>query len=164
MNLDRQTEDQHRQSVWSLCKRSATFSWNRLLAYSRSQIHDCSVKKLNAMAWVRERTIPTERPPLVDEVSANFCWYRVSRGQRDGFLRPYSRFSRPKPLLFISSSSSIVLTRLSGPRSRPTTQKIWQRRESNPDLWICSQELWPLDHWDGSVKKRLMKTYNGKRC
>jgi hypothetical protein len=23
--------------------------------------------------WVRERTIPTERPPLVGEVSANFC-------------------------------------------------------------------------------------------
>jgi hypothetical protein len=26
----------------------------------------------NSVAWVRERTIPTERPPLVDEVSANF--------------------------------------------------------------------------------------------
>jgi hypothetical protein len=30
-------------------------------------------KKLNAVAWVRERTILTERPPLVGEVSANFC-------------------------------------------------------------------------------------------
>jgi hypothetical protein len=36
----------------------------------------------------------------------------VSRYQRDGSLRPYSRFSRPEPLLFLSSSSSIVLTRL----------------------------------------------------
>jgi hypothetical protein len=45
---------------------------------------------------------------------------------RDGFLRPYSRLSRPESLLFLWSSSSIVLTRLSGPRSRPTTsQKIW---------------------------------------
>jgi hypothetical protein len=35
-------------------------------------------------------------------------------------------FSRPQPLLFLSSSSSIVLTRLSGPRSRPiNSQKIW---------------------------------------
>jgi hypothetical protein len=37
---------------------------------------------------------------------------------------PYGRnigFSRPQPLTFLSSSSSIVLTRLSGPRSRPTT-------------------------------------------
>jgi hypothetical protein len=29
--------------------------------------------KLNSVAWVRERTIPTERPPLVGEVSVNFC-------------------------------------------------------------------------------------------
>jgi hypothetical protein len=31
-----------------------------------------SIKK-NSMVWVRERTIPTERPPLVGEVLANFC-------------------------------------------------------------------------------------------
>jgi hypothetical protein len=31
------------------------------------------VKKLNSMVWVRERTIPTELPPLVGEVIANFC-------------------------------------------------------------------------------------------
>jgi hypothetical protein len=64
------------------------------------------------------------------------------RGQCDGSLRPYSRLSRPQPLHFLPSSSSIVLTRLSGSRFRPiTSQKIWQRRESNPNLWICSQEL-----------------------
>jgi hypothetical protein len=77
--------------------------------------------KLNSMVWVRERTIPTERPPLVGEVSTNFWGSRVPRGQRDGSLRPYSRISRPEPLLFVPSSSSVVLTRLSGPRSRPTT-------------------------------------------
>jgi hypothetical protein len=52
------------------------------------------------MVWVRERTIPTERPPLVGEVIANLCGYRVSRGHRDGSLRPYYRFSRQEPLLF----------------------------------------------------------------
>jgi hypothetical protein len=50
---------------------------------------------INFMALVRERTIPTERPPLVDEVSATFCGYKVSRGQRNGSPRPYSRISRP---------------------------------------------------------------------
>jgi hypothetical protein len=30
--------------------------------------------KLNSVAWVRERTMLTELPPLVDEVSANFSW------------------------------------------------------------------------------------------
>jgi hypothetical protein len=29
--------------------------------------------KTNSMASVHERTIPTEGPPLVSEVSANFC-------------------------------------------------------------------------------------------
>jgi hypothetical protein len=31
------------------------------------------IVKKNSMVWVRERTIPTERPPLVGEVIANFC-------------------------------------------------------------------------------------------
>jgi hypothetical protein len=31
----------------------------------------------NSVSWVREGTIPTERPPLVDEVNINFCGYRV---------------------------------------------------------------------------------------
>jgi hypothetical protein len=52
------------------------------------------------MVWVRARTIPTERPPLVGEVIANFGEYRVPPGQRDGSLLPYSRFSRQEPLLF----------------------------------------------------------------
>jgi hypothetical protein len=99
------------------------------------------------MAWVRERIIPTERPPLVGEVTANFCGYRVPRGHCEWFIRPYSRLSRPEPLLFLSNRSSIVLMRLSGLCSRPTTsRKIWQRRESN-----CSQELWPLDHRGGPL-------------
>jgi hypothetical protein len=32
--------------------------------------------KLNSVTWVRERNILTERPPLVGEVSANFCLQR----------------------------------------------------------------------------------------
>jgi hypothetical protein len=30
-------------------------------------------KNLNPVAFVRERTIPTKRPPLFGEVSVNFC-------------------------------------------------------------------------------------------
>jgi hypothetical protein len=46
-----------------------------------------SNKQRNSVAWVRERSIPTERPPLVGEVNANFCGQRVSRGQRNGSPR-----------------------------------------------------------------------------
>jgi hypothetical protein len=44
--------------------------------------------KTNSVAVVRKRTIPTERPPLVGEVSANLCRYKVLRGQRNEFPRP----------------------------------------------------------------------------
>jgi hypothetical protein len=36
------------------------------------------------VAWVREPTILTERPPLVGEVNDNFYGLKVPRGQRDG--------------------------------------------------------------------------------
>jgi hypothetical protein len=68
----------------------------------------------------------TKCPPLVCRVSANVCKWRVLRGQHSGSLQPYSRISRPEPLLFLPSSSSVILTRLSGHRSRHTAaQKIW---------------------------------------
>jgi hypothetical protein len=102
------------------------------------------------VAWVRQRTIPTERPPLIGEVSENFLRMKGATWSAWRIPTAYFWLSRPEPLLFLPSSSSIVLMRLSGPRSRPTiSQKIWYRRKSNPDLWICSQELWPLDHRGG---------------
>jgi hypothetical protein len=73
-------------------------------------------------AWVPEQSDRRLSAKLVP----TFAVRRVPRGRPNGSLRPYTRFFRPEPLLFLSSSSSIVLTRLSGPRSRPTTsQKIW---------------------------------------
>jgi hypothetical protein len=67
------------------------------------------------------RTIPIERQPLVGEVIANFFADRVCHvvsvtdpyGHILGFL-DRSRYT------FLSSSSSVVLTRLSGLRCRPT--------------------------------------------
>ena len=37
------------------------------------KLEELTKLKLNSVALVRERTIPTERPPPVGEVSANFC-------------------------------------------------------------------------------------------
>jgi hypothetical protein len=69
-------------------------------------------KQTNSVAPGRKRTISTERPSLVGEVSVNFWGYTVSRGQRDGSLWLYSRLSRSEKLLPLLSSSSVVLTRL----------------------------------------------------
>jgi hypothetical protein len=47
-------------------------------------------ERTNSVVLVRERTIQTERPPPVGEVSANFFAGRgVSRGQRNGSPRPF---------------------------------------------------------------------------
>jgi hypothetical protein len=58
--------------------------------------------KVNTVEFVRERTIPTERPPLVGEVTANVYGYWISRGRRNGSLWPYSRLSRPESIQFHS--------------------------------------------------------------
>jgi hypothetical protein len=58
----------------------------------------CSNKKLHGLS---PRANYTDRATAACRRSvANFCGYRVPRGQRDGFLWPYSRFSRQEPLLF----------------------------------------------------------------
>jgi hypothetical protein len=57
---------------------------------------------------------------------------------------PYGRIlgiSRPEPLLFVPSSSSVALKRLSGPRSRPTAFFFGSAGNRTRDLRICSQEL-----------------------
>jgi hypothetical protein len=78
------------------------------------------------MASVGEQTKPNEKQPLVGVVSVNVCGKRESRGDRGRSARLYSRIYRQELLLFLPSSMSIVLTELSGLRSRPiTSQKIW---------------------------------------
>jgi len=48
------------------------YSYNgNKINYVRTQSN--TTKKLNSVALVREPTIPTERPPPVGDVSANFC-------------------------------------------------------------------------------------------
>jgi hypothetical protein len=97
--------------------------------------------KKNSMVWVRERTIPTQRPPLVGEV-------RVPRGQSDGSRRPYSRFSRQEPLLFYQVAPQLYSRDWVGPVPDPLLLFVVPGNRSR-DPCICSQELWPLDHRGG---------------
>jgi hypothetical protein len=69
----------------------------------------------NSGALVRQRTIPTDRPPLV-EVSAKFSGQRVSRGQRNESSQPLIIQVAPQ----LSSRVQV------DPRSiRTVSQKIW---------------------------------------
>jgi hypothetical protein len=90
---------------------------------------DIPTKKLNSMVWVRERTIPTERPPLVDEVIANFLRIEGSTCQRDGSLRPYSRFSRQEHI-----SLNITV--------------FWDITLSKKWIYPCNRPWRPIGLWD----------------
>jgi hypothetical protein len=72
-------------SVTLLClieSESCVFCWKCVrccVVLKRQGVFDTLARQRRiqtAVAWVRERTIPTERPPLVGEVSANFCGWR----------------------------------------------------------------------------------------
>jgi hypothetical protein len=56
---------------WSSVSIYHTFKMSQEIASTGT--HKVTVQtETNSMVWVRERTIPTERPPLVGEVIANF--------------------------------------------------------------------------------------------
>jgi hypothetical protein len=61
----------------------------------------CLKLKLNSMVWVRERTIPTERPPLDRRSDCQLV--RIEGATWSAWLIPpavFSRFSKQEPLLF----------------------------------------------------------------
>jgi hypothetical protein len=95
--------------------------------------------KINSMAWVRERTIPTGRPPLLGEVSANRGCYVVSvtdpYGLILGFLdRSHYFYFQVAPQLYsrgwLDPVPDPLLLRKSGSVGNRTR-----------DLCFCSQEL-----------------------
>jgi hypothetical protein len=67
--------------------------------------------------------MPTERPPLVGEVSAKFADRGCHVvGVTDLYDRIFGLLDQRR-CFFFQVAPQIVLTRLSGPRSRPTTSQ-----------------------------------------
>jgi hypothetical protein len=115
-----------------------------------------SIKKSSSSIVLTRLSEPRFRPTTSQKIWQNresnpdlwICSQEQTTGpQRRSFLSYLTKNTLLLCYTYHSVNSSVVLTRFSEPRFRPTTsQKIWQNRESNPDLWICNQELWPLDH------------------
>jgi hypothetical protein len=123
-----------------------SLSYTQLSEPFRIHLSQDTIQWCSSVDNVRHCHVPNKQTPWSESASELYrpsdsrLWAKlvptfadrgVPRGQRDGSLRPYSRVSRPEPLLFLPSSSSVLLTRLSGPRSRPTTsQEIFHERQS----------------------------------
>jgi hypothetical protein len=116
-----------------------------------SQLVYAFLQKLNSVAVVRKRTIPTERPPLVGEASAKLlrvedvAWsgQRILTAVNLGFLdRSHHFFIQVVPQLSSRGWVDPVPDPLPLKKSGRAGNRTW-------DLWICSQKLWPLDHIGG---------------
>jgi hypothetical protein len=100
-------------------------------------------KKLNSVASVRERTIPTERPPLVGTKECHVVSMTDPYGRILGFLdRRRYFFIQAAPQLYSRGWVDPVLDPL-------FLRKSGSADNRTRDLWIYSQELWPLDHRGG---------------
>jgi hypothetical protein len=89
----------------------------------------------------------TERPPLVAEVSANFCWWRVSRGQRNGSARPLISIFKTRSRYFsIQIAPQLSSRGWVDPVSDTLLLKnLVAQGNRIQDLWICNQELWGFE-------------------
>ena len=102
---------------------------------------------LNSVALVRERTIPTKRPPPVGEVMPTFA----DRGCHVvSATDPHGRFN----LCFLDRSRYFFIQVAPQLTSRgwvePVPDPLLLRKSGSAgnrtrDLCICSQKLWPLD-------------------
>jgi hypothetical protein len=68
------------------------------------------------------------------------------------------RFSRPEALLFFQVARQLSSRGCVDPVPDPLLLRKSDSAE-NPtrDLWICSQELWPLDHRGGPKVEKVLK-------
>jgi hypothetical protein len=110
--------DQFQQSVCRTIFLVSVLEYTKILrSCPLFGLHLIQVSRNYCTPWhlVRRRNILTELLQVIGEDSPNFWWYR------NGSLRSLiSVFWTGAATFFYSSSPSVILTRLSRPRSRPT--------------------------------------------
>jgi hypothetical protein len=82
----------------------------------------------------------------------------VPRGQGDGSLQPYSRFSRQEPLLFYQVAPQLYSRGWVDPVPDTLLFFVVPGNRTR-DPCICSQELWPLDHRGGQENSTSWTKY-----
>jgi hypothetical protein len=114
--------------------------------------------KRNSFALIRKQTILTKRPPFVGEISAIFRGYRRMRGQCNGSPWPLiSVFYTHSHYFSIQIASQLYSRGWVDPVPHPSLlRKSGSAGNWTRDLWICSQELWSLDHRGGSLPRSTL--------
>jgi hypothetical protein len=100
------------------------------------------------MALVRKQTILTERLPLVGEVSANFCGWRVSLGQCSRSPQLYSQFLNWNRYYFFQVPSQLYSRGWVDPVPDPLLLRSGSSGTRMRTSGSVARNSWPLDHRD----------------
>jgi hypothetical protein len=90
----------------------------------------------NSVASLCKRIIPTERPPLVGEVSANFLRIEGATWSTWRIPRPYSRFSRQEPLFFYQVAPQLCARGWVEPGPLDLAKKLWPLDDGGGHLFL----------------------------
>ena len=102
------------------------------------------------MALVRERTIPTERPPPVGEVVPTFAGRGGVTWSAQRVPTAVLCFLDQSRYFFIQVAPQLTSRGWVDPVPNPLLlRKSGSAGNRTRDLCICSQKLWPLDHRGG---------------
>jgi hypothetical protein len=115
----------------------------------------CVVHLFRNVALVRNRTILTERPPYVSEVSTNFCGKKVSRGQRNWSPRPLiSIFQIRRRYFSIQVAPQLFSRGWVDPVPDPLLlRKSGSAGNGSPVLWICRPQRRSCLSLDARIKQ-----------
>jgi hypothetical protein len=103
--------------------------------------------KINSVAWVRERNIPTQRPPLSEKLALTFEYivcHVVSVTDPYGHILAF--LDRCRYPFFQVASQLYSRGWVDSVPDPPLLRKSGSAGNRNLNLRICSQELRPLDH------------------
>jgi hypothetical protein len=135
--------------------------WNNVRAVTSKQIE----LQTNPVDLDRKPTVPTEEPPLVDELRAKY--FRI-----EGYIVETGTGLTAVNLRFLDQSRfNQIVPQLSTPGSMdPVSTHSLLLRESGRtwnrtlDLWICSERLWLLHYrWRSQLRtQQRNKTENKK--
>jgi hypothetical protein len=139
-----------RREVRALARNQPLTPEENINTYIKNYILYLMNNKKNLRGFGPLATVPTERPPLVGELVSTFAdreCYVVSATDPPvvslGFLdRSRYYFFQVAPQLSSRGWADPVPDPL-------LLRKSGRAGNRTPDLWICSQKLWPLDHRGG---------------
>jgi hypothetical protein len=118
------------------------------------------LNKQNSVASLRERTLSTERPLYVGEVSGKLLRIECATWSASPIATAANlAFLGRSRYYFFQVAPQLYSRDWVDPVPDPLFKRSGSAGNITRDLWICSQELWPLDHRGGLLSSIKFSSY-----